>query len=237
MLKNIKSSVSFNAIVLFSTINDNPSGILFLSLLEMAWFHQALQGSGQPDGSMMPPTVEDLSDTQVSEHTITQLGMSDGQGWSTLRTVSITDFPPASGGIVPQRLDALSCTSLNMGSREDSVPLSFVTLQEQRCVLSWFLGWNAVQKQRFLEDLISKAVPGKVSSLLDQFNTLQVFCFILLIYVKLHADVNKLVPSSAQTLRNLALNYLLTKASSSVNGCRQNERSDNVHKTSQLSTA
>lgn len=140
----------------------------------MAWFHQALQGSGQPDGSMMPPTVEDLSDTQVSEHTITQLGMSAGQGWSTLRTVSITDFPPASGGIVPQRLDALSCTSLNMGSREDSVPLSFVTLQEQRCVLSWFLKWSAVQKQRFLEDLISKAVPGKVSSLLDQFNTLQV---------------------------------------------------------------
>ncbi|XP_016349823.1 uncharacterized protein C14orf119 homolog [Sinocyclocheilus anshuiensis] len=140
----------------------------------MAWFHQALQGSGQPDGSMMPPTVEDLSHSQVSKHTITQLGMSDGQGWSTLPPVSITDFPPASGGIVPQRLEALSYTSLNVGSREDSVPLSFVTLQEQRCVLSWFLGWNAVQKQRFLEDLISKAVPGKVSSLLDQLNTLQV---------------------------------------------------------------
>ncbi|XP_016098446.1 uncharacterized protein C14orf119 homolog [Sinocyclocheilus grahami] len=140
----------------------------------MAWFHQALQGSGQPDGSMMPPTVEDLSHSQVSKHTITQLGMSDGQGWSTLPPVSITDFPPASGGIVPQRLEALSYTSLNVGSREDSMPLSFVTLQEQRCVLSWFLGWNAVQKQRFLEDLISKAVPGKVSSLLDQLNTLQV---------------------------------------------------------------
>ncbi|XP_043113794.1 uncharacterized protein C14orf119 homolog [Puntigrus tetrazona] len=137
----------------------------------MAWFHQALQGSGQPDGSMMPPTVEDLSHTQVSKHTITQLGMPDGQGWSTRPPVSITDFPPAS---VPQRLEALSCTSLNVGSREDSLPLSFVTLQEQRCVLSWFLGWNAVQKQRFLEDMISKAVPGKVSSLLDQLNTLQV---------------------------------------------------------------
>lgn len=122
----------------------------------------------------MPPAVEDLSHTQVSKHTLTQLGMSDGQGWSTHPPVSITDFPPASGGIVPQRLEALSCTSLNMGSREHSVPLSFVTLQEQRCVLSWFLGWNAVQKQRFLEDLISKAVPGKVSSLLDQLNTLQV---------------------------------------------------------------
>lgn len=141
----------------------------------MAWFHQALQGSGQPDASMMPPTVEDLSHTQVSKHTITQLGMSDGQGWSTHPPVSITDFPPASGGFVPQRLEALSCTSLNMGSRENSVPLTFVTLQEQRCVLGWYFGWNAVQKQRFLEDLISKAVPGKVSSLLDQLNTLQVF--------------------------------------------------------------
>ncbi|XP_052404432.1 uncharacterized protein C14orf119 [Carassius gibelio] len=140
----------------------------------MAWFHQALRGSGQPDGSMMPPTVEDLSHAQVSKHTITQLGMSDGQGWSTFPPASITDFPPASGDIVPQRLEALSFTSLNMGSRKDSVLLSFVTLQEQRCVLSWFLGWNTVQKQRFLEDLISKAVPGKVSSLLDQLNTLQV---------------------------------------------------------------
>ncbi|XP_056097107.1 uncharacterized protein C14orf119 homolog [Rhinichthys klamathensis goyatoka] len=140
----------------------------------MAWFHQALQGSGQPDASMMLPTVEDLSHTQVSKHTITQLGMSDGQGWSTHPPVSITDFPPASGGIVPQRLEALSCTSLNMGSRENSLPLTFVTLQEQRCVLGWYFGWNAVQKQRFLEDLISKAVPGKVSSLLDQLNTLQV---------------------------------------------------------------
>ncbi|KTG37468.1 hypothetical protein cypCar_00008327 [Cyprinus carpio] len=145
---------------------------------KMAWFHQALQGSVQPDGSMMPPTVEDLSHSQVSKHTITQLGMSDGQGWSTLPPVSITDFPPVSRGIVPQRLEALSCTSLNVGCREDSVLLSFVTLQEQRCVLSWFLGWNAVQKQRFLEDLISKAVPGKVSSLLDQLNTLQVFYFV-----------------------------------------------------------
>ncbi|XP_051715644.1 uncharacterized protein C14orf119 homolog [Ctenopharyngodon idella] len=140
----------------------------------MAWFHQALQGSGQPDASMMAPTVDDLSHTQVSKHTITQLGMSDGQGWSTHPPVSITDFPPASGGIVPQRLEALSCTSLNVSSREDSAPLSFVTLQEQRCVLGWFFGWNTVQKQRFLEDLISKAVPGKVSSLLDQLNTLQV---------------------------------------------------------------
>lgn len=135
---------------------------------------------------MMAPTVEDLSHTQVSKHTITQLGMSDGQGWSTHPQVSIADFPPASGVIGPQRLDALSCTSLNVSSREDSVPLSFVTLQEQRCVLGWFFGWNTVQKQRFLEDLISKAVPGKVSSLLDQLNTLQVFHFCPSIHPSMH---------------------------------------------------
>lgn len=166
---------------------DKPTEtLLFLTLSEMAWFHQALQGSGQPDASM---TVEDLSHTQVSKHTITQLGMSDGQGWSTHPPVSITDFPPASGGIVPQRLEALSCTSLNVSSREDSVPLSFVTLQEQRCVLGWFFGWNTVQKHRFLEDLISKAVPGKVSSLLDQLNTLQVTYFFLSIHPCISKDV------------------------------------------------
>ncbi|XP_051556253.1 uncharacterized protein C14orf119 homolog [Myxocyprinus asiaticus] len=140
----------------------------------MAWFHQAFQGSSQPDASMMPQMAEDPSQTQVSNYTATQLGMSDRHGWSNLPPVPITNFPSASGGMVPQRLDELSCTSLNMGARVDPMPLSYVTLQEQRCALSWFLGWNPAQKERFLEDLISKAVPGKVSSLLDQLNTLQV---------------------------------------------------------------
>ncbi|XP_063074585.1 uncharacterized protein C14orf119 homolog [Engraulis encrasicolus] len=51
---------------------------------------------------------------------------------------------------------------------------SFVTLQEYRCVLSWFLGWGPSQRQQFLEDLIAKAVPGKVCSLLAQLTTMQV---------------------------------------------------------------
>ncbi|XP_055057529.1 uncharacterized protein C14orf119 homolog [Misgurnus anguillicaudatus] len=137
----------------------------------MAWFHQGLQSSNQPEASMMPHTLE--SQRHISNLT-TQFGMSDTQGWPTHPPVSITDFPAASGSMVPQRLEDLSCTSLNMGSREDPLPLSYVTLQEQRCVLSWFLVWGADQRERFLEDLISKAVPGKVSSLLDQLNTLQV---------------------------------------------------------------
>ncbi|KAL2097150.1 hypothetical protein ACEWY4_006357 [Coilia grayii] len=59
-------------------------------------------------------------------------------------------------------------------SRRQSPPLSFVTLQEYRCVLSWFLGWGTTQRQQFLEDLISKAAPGKVCSLLTQLTTMQV---------------------------------------------------------------
>ncbi|XP_056599716.1 uncharacterized protein C14orf119 homolog [Triplophysa dalaica] len=133
----------------------------------MAWFHHALQSSNQPQASMMNPSMEALSETQVSSFTRTQ-------GWPTLPPVSMTDFPSAPGCIVPQRLEDLICSSLNTGSREDPSPLSYVTLQEQRCVLSWFLTWNVAQRQRFLEDLTSKAVPGKVSSLLDQLNTLQV---------------------------------------------------------------
>lgn len=151
------------------------------SLLEMAWFHHALQtSSNQPEASMMPHTLE--SQRHISNLT-TQFGMSNTQGWPTHPPVSITDFPAASGCIVPQRLEDLSCTSLNMGSREDPLLLSYVTLQEQRCVLSWFLAWSADQRERFLEDLISKAVPGKVSSLLDQLNTLQVICLVCLCFV------------------------------------------------------
>lgn len=135
----------------------------------MAWFHQALQNSNQPEASMMNSAMEALSQTQVSS-----FGMSDRQAWPSLPPVSMTDFPSASGCFVPLRLGELSCTSLNSGSREDPVPVSYVTLQEQRCVLSWFLAWNVAQRERFLEDLTSKAVPGKVSSLLDQLNTLQV---------------------------------------------------------------
>uniref|UniRef100_A0AAY4B145 Uncharacterized protein n=1 Tax=Denticeps clupeoides TaxID=299321 RepID=A0AAY4B145_9TELE len=56
----------------------------------------------------------------------------------------------------------------------DAAPLSYVTLQEQRCVLGWFRGWAAAQRERFLQDLVAKAVPGKVCSLLDQLGAMQV---------------------------------------------------------------
>uniref|UniRef100_A0A3B4WCB8 Chromosome 14 open reading frame 119 n=1 Tax=Seriola lalandi dorsalis TaxID=1841481 RepID=A0A3B4WCB8_SERLL len=60
------------------------------------------------------------------------------------------------------------------GQVGDPEPISYVTLQEQRCVLSWFQGWTATQRDRFLQDLLGKAVPGKVCTLLDSLNTLQV---------------------------------------------------------------
>uniref|UniRef100_A0A3Q0RCP3 Chromosome 14 open reading frame 119 n=1 Tax=Amphilophus citrinellus TaxID=61819 RepID=A0A3Q0RCP3_AMPCI len=60
------------------------------------------------------------------------------------------------------------------GPVREPEPISYVTLQEQRCVLSWFQGWTAAQRERFLQDLLGKAVPGKVCTLLDSLSTLQV---------------------------------------------------------------
>lgn len=68
----------------------------------------------------------------------------------------------------------VTCSPPGDDSDRDLQTMSYVTLQEQRCVLSWFLGWGTAQKQRFLEDLVAKAVPGKVCSLLGQLNTMQV---------------------------------------------------------------
>uniref|UniRef100_A0A3Q3BDB7 Chromosome 14 open reading frame 119 n=1 Tax=Kryptolebias marmoratus TaxID=37003 RepID=A0A3Q3BDB7_KRYMA len=52
-------------------------------------------------------------------------------------------------------------------------PISYVTLQEQRCVLNWFQNWTSAQKERFLHDLLGKAVPGKVCTLLESLSSLQ----------------------------------------------------------------
>ncbi|XP_026006685.1 uncharacterized protein C14orf119 homolog isoform X2 [Astatotilapia calliptera] len=55
-----------------------------------------------------------------------------------------------------------------------SSPNPVFTCPEQRCVLSWFQSWTPVQRERFLQDLLGKAVPGKVCTLLDSLSTLQV---------------------------------------------------------------
>lgn len=85
------------------------------------------------------------------------------------------DFPPAPRGLSsPPSLENLTCLSSSATQVRDPEPISYVSLQEQRCVLSWFEGWNLAQKERFLHDLLGKAVPGKVCTLLDSLSTLQV---------------------------------------------------------------
>lgn len=79
---------------------------------------------------------------------------------------SSQDFPLAP--TAPGR-ENLSCNP-----PKEPEPISYVTLQEQRCVLSWFQGWNTAQRERFMQDLLGKAVPGKVCTLLDSLSTLQV---------------------------------------------------------------
>lgn len=74
------------------------------------------------------------------------------------------------GASSPSSLENLSCA----GQERQPEPISYVTFQEQRCVLSWFQNWNGPQKERFLQDLVGKAVPGKVCTLLDSLSTLQV---------------------------------------------------------------
>lgn len=88
---------------------------------------------------------------------------------------SAEDFPSAPHGVSsPPSLEKLSCAPLSSAQVGDPEPISYVSLQEQRCVLSWFAGWSGAQRERFLQDLLGKAVPGKVCTLLDSLSTLQV---------------------------------------------------------------
>ncbi|XP_061550554.1 uncharacterized protein C14orf119 homolog [Phycodurus eques] len=74
----------------------------------------------------------------------------------------------------PPTLENLTCGSPSGGQLGEPELISYVSLQEQRCVLSWFQGWTSSQRERFLQDLVGKAVPGKVCTLLDSLSTLQV---------------------------------------------------------------
>lgn len=98
------------------------------------------------------------------------------QEWPLSANTSPKDFPSAPQHTTPPgppSLENLSCSSVT-GVHKDPQPISYVTLQEQRCVLSWFQGWNVSQRDRFMQDLLGKAVPGKVCTLLDSLSTLQV---------------------------------------------------------------
>ncbi|KAK1787192.1 hypothetical protein P4O66_017055 [Electrophorus voltai] len=137
----------------------------------MAWFHHGLQDAKQPQ-------LSSLKNLATNSHMRLESNLkpqASSEDWPHPPQSSIPDLPRVSQDSGPQSLGKPTCmSSLNLRVSDDPEPLSYVTLQEQRCVLSWFLGWGPPQRERFLQDLISKAVPGKVSSLLEQLNTLQV---------------------------------------------------------------
>uniref|UniRef100_A0A1A7YX67 Chromosome 14 open reading frame 119 n=1 Tax=Iconisemion striatum TaxID=60296 RepID=A0A1A7YX67_9TELE len=138
----------------------------------MSWFSQVGQGSyqQQPAGSQTFSTTN-MGSTFSPTGPIVGPATPDSGG-AALSPFSLLNFPPVpQGASTPLSLENLSCASQSV--REPD-PISYVTLQEQRCVLSWFQGWTSTQRERFLHDLLGKAVPGKVCTLLDSLSTLQV---------------------------------------------------------------
>lgn len=54
------------------------------------------------------------------------------------------------------------------------LPMSYITSQEMKCILHWFASWSGLQRERFLQDLVAKAVPGKLQPLLEGLEQLSV---------------------------------------------------------------
>lgn len=143
----------------------------------MSWFCHVNQGSNnhQEPPDMMATTADSLSSSHYSNSRGPTLGATSAPMlWPSCTSPRLSDFPSVPQGSEPPSLENLSCTSLNVVSGGEPAPVSYVTVQEQRSVLSWFLSWNNAQRERFLQDLLGKAVPGKVCTLLESLNTLQV---------------------------------------------------------------
>ncbi|KAM4557057.1 uncharacterized protein C14orf119 homolog [Fundulus diaphanus] len=142
---------------------------------EMSWFSQVSQGPYQQqaaDGqrftaSGFPATPYNPPGLPAGAQTAAPQSIS-GAGLLPPGPLHLPSAPR--GAASPPSLENLSCA----GQDRQPEPISYVTFQEQRCVLSWFQGWNGPQKERFLQDLVGKAVPGKVCTLLDSLSTLQV---------------------------------------------------------------
>lgn len=150
----------------------------------MSWFNHVSQGSNhqQQQQQQQPTDSHRLAATDMcSPHYSRLRGPTEGsptmatQNWIGFSSPSPENFPSVPQAVTcPPTLENLSCISPSAGHARDLEPISYVTLQEQRCVLSWFQGWTATQRERFLQDLLGKAVPGKVCTLLDSLSTLQV---------------------------------------------------------------
>ncbi|KAM6918258.1 uncharacterized protein C14orf119 homolog [Xenentodon cancila] len=136
----------------------------------MSWISQVSRGTGQqqqqPTGSQRLILASSFGAGRSASPLSARLG-------ADLSTPSPCDFPAAPHGAVDQ---ARTENQFSLGSAHtmDPEPISYVTLQEQRCVLSWYQGWTGVQRERFLQDLLGKAVPGKVCTLLESLGSLQV---------------------------------------------------------------
>lgn len=141
----------------------------------MSWFNRVSQGSyqQQPTGFTSPNIVGNTgSPTNPAAGWVTQTP----SGGAVFSSPSPLNFPsaPHHGAASPLSLENLSRASQSAGQLREPEPISYVVLQEQRCVLSWFQNWTSAQRERFLNDLLGKAVPGKVCTLLDSLSSLQV---------------------------------------------------------------
>ncbi|XP_034039455.1 uncharacterized protein C14orf119 homolog [Thalassophryne amazonica] len=129
----------------------------------MSWFGHVSQGSNhqqqQPQNSLYSSQCSRLGGSTELNRT---------HNWSGCSSPTAEDLPslPRCSVSLPS-LEDLACA-------RESKPISYVTLQEQMCVLSWFQGWNIPQRERFLQDMLGKAVPGKVCTLLESLSGLQV---------------------------------------------------------------
>uniref|UniRef100_A0A8C6MXA6 Uncharacterized protein n=1 Tax=Mus spicilegus TaxID=10103 RepID=A0A8C6MXA6_MUSSI len=77
---------------------------------------------------------------------------------------SSTSVPPCFPSVLPSVPDDIASSS--------PPPMSYITSQEMKCILHWFASWSGPQRERFLQDLVAKAVPGKLQPLLDALEQL-----------------------------------------------------------------
>ncbi|XP_044118257.1 uncharacterized protein C14orf119 homolog [Neovison vison] len=52
-------------------------------------------------------------------------------------------------------------------------PMSYITSQEMKCILHWFASWLGPQHEGCLQDLVAKAMPGKLQPLLEGLEQLE----------------------------------------------------------------
>ncbi|XP_057714449.1 uncharacterized protein C14orf119 homolog isoform X2 [Corythoichthys intestinalis] len=140
----------------------------------MSWFNYVSQNS---DHQQFPTESSRMSATDglCAPYRSGLWGAPMTVASPAVATQERTGFASTPQGVsCPPTLENLTCGSPSGGQVTEPVPISYVSLQEQRCVLSWFQGWSGSQRERFLQDLVGKAVPGKVCTLLDSLSTLQV---------------------------------------------------------------